>query len=271
MYKIVDIFGNESTIMPTQNGIKKKNIFTDYESFVDKFEPKKTTDDCYTPTDVYELILNYIGETYDLTNKKIIRPFYPGGDYEQIEYPENCIVIDNPPFSIITKIAKFYISKNIDFFLFAPHLTLFSGGLNCNHIVVGANIEYDNGAIVKTSFLSNIYQDYLVIGDPVLYQKLEELRKSKKTSLSKYEYPDNVLMVSDIAYMIEKGIGFTLKKEFAHHCRQLDSQKTHKKTLFGSGFLISEKAAAEKAAAEKVNKIVWELSDREKQIIQNLK
>lgn len=26
----------------------------EYEAFVDKFKPKKTTDDCYTPPDVYD-------------------------------------------------------------------------------------------------------------------------------------------------------------------------------------------------------------------------
>jgi hypothetical protein len=28
----------------------------EYEAFVDKFKPKKTTDDCYTPPDVYDTV-----------------------------------------------------------------------------------------------------------------------------------------------------------------------------------------------------------------------
>lgn len=27
-----------------------------YEEFVEKFKPKKTTDDCYTPPEIYEVI-----------------------------------------------------------------------------------------------------------------------------------------------------------------------------------------------------------------------
>lgn len=27
-----------------------------YEEFVDKFKPKKTTDDCYTPGTIYEIV-----------------------------------------------------------------------------------------------------------------------------------------------------------------------------------------------------------------------
>ena len=28
----------------------------EYEQFVEKFKPKKTTDDCYTPPEIYEVI-----------------------------------------------------------------------------------------------------------------------------------------------------------------------------------------------------------------------
>lgn len=30
----------------------------EYEAFVDKFKPKLTTDDCYTPPEVYEVVKN---------------------------------------------------------------------------------------------------------------------------------------------------------------------------------------------------------------------
>ena len=45
----------------------------------------------------------------------------------------------------------------------------------------------------------------------------------------------------------------------------LDSQKDDDKSLFGSGFLLSEKAAAEKAAAHR-----WPLSERELAIVKSL-
>ena len=88
--------------------------FNDYEGFVDKFKPKKTTDDCYTPPAVYQAVLDYVKETYNLPDDTLVlRPFYPGGDYESVEYPEGCIVIDNPPFSIFSKIVDFYIKRGI--------------------------------------------------------------------------------------------------------------------------------------------------------------
>ncbi|MYZ60758.1 chromosome partitioning protein ParB [Elizabethkingia anophelis] len=257
----------------------------EYLEFLNKFEAKKTTDDCYTPPEAYDIVIDYVRDNYDLTGKKILRPFYPGGDYENEEYTDNCVVIDNPPFSIISKIARFYIEQNIKFFLFAPHLTLFSSDIDCTHIVVGGDIIYTNGAKVKTSFLSNMFDDIKVIGEPKLLNKFKELNESKKVDLPSYQYPDSILTVSKVQYIINNGIRVKINKKDVKHCRGLESQKEHKKAIFGSGFLLStiatkekaaaekaaaEKAAAEKAAAEKKNVHVWELSEKEEKIIAEL-
>ena len=99
----------------------------EYKAFVDKFKPKKTTDDCYTPALIYEAVKDWACKEYNIASDKIVRPFYPGGDYENYEYPEGCVVLDNPPFSILSKIIAFYLERGIAFFLFAPTLTAFSG------------------------------------------------------------------------------------------------------------------------------------------------
>jgi len=287
MYKTFDLFGNQQTHF-VQKKREHKKSFLDYEGFVEKFEIKKTSDDCITPEPVYQIVLDYVKERYDLSGLTIVRPFFPGGDYEAIEYYSNSIVIDNPPFSIISRIAKFYIQRNIRFFLFAPHLTLFSSDLQCTYIVAGADIVYENKAAVKTSFLSNLFGNIKVMTAPDIYREIRTLNKSDNP-LPKYTYPDHVLTVSAVQKIVEAGKYFELKTESCRHCRTLDSQKKHNKTVFGSGFLLSEKAAAEKAAAEKAaaekaaaekaaaekaaaeNRMVWELSEREKTIIRNLK
>ena len=51
----------------------------DYQAFVDKFKPKLTTDDCYTPEPVMAAVLEYCKEQYDIEGAEIIRPFWPGG------------------------------------------------------------------------------------------------------------------------------------------------------------------------------------------------
>lgn len=50
----------------------------------------------------------------------------------------------------------------------------------------------------------------------------------------------------------------------------LASQKAVGKAIFGKGWLISEKKAAEKKAAEKVKVIVWELSDLEREAVRRI-
>lgn len=96
-----------------------------YDQFVDKFKPKLTTDDCYTPAAVYDAVAGWVRKEYKLDQSDFVRPFWPGGDYESYDYPDGCVVVDNPPFSILSKIVRFYDSRKISFFLWAPSLTLF--------------------------------------------------------------------------------------------------------------------------------------------------
>lgn len=175
-YKVLDLFGNETLELLPQKGTKKK-LFHDYGAFVEKFEVKKTTDDCYTPPEVMEAIVEYVNSKYPLNGKKIIRPFFPGGDYESIEYADDMVVIDNPPFSIIAKICRFYIANNIKFFLFCPHMTAFSSDIGATHIICSAGIVYTNGATIKTAFVSNLFGNARIIGDAELHKKLKEVQK----------------------------------------------------------------------------------------------
>lgn len=129
----------------------------EYEAFTDKFKAKKTTDDCFTPQIVYEAICAWAVKHYELGNAQILRPFYPGGDYVHEDYPDGCVVIDNPPFSILSQICRFYDEHNIRYFLFAPTLTLFSTNAGkSNYVPVSASVTYENGARVNTSFVTNL-------------------------------------------------------------------------------------------------------------------
>ena len=177
--KVVDLFNQEEHIF-TNRKKRQKGLFDDYDGFVEKFKPKKTTDDCYTPPAVYDYVLQYVADHCDIDGMTVVRPFYPGGDYESLVYPDNCVVIDNPPFSIVSQIVRFYLKRGIKFFLFAPHLTLFGADLDCTRIVCGADIVYENGAKVKTSFLSNMFGESGVIGDPVLYKGIDAICSAPK-------------------------------------------------------------------------------------------
>jgi hypothetical protein len=279
LHKVWDLFGDKQTVVISKKR-KKPNLFGNYDAFLDKFQDKKTTDDCYTPNEVMSLIIDYVNQKYPLNGKKIIRPFFPGGDFESIDYTDDMVVIDNPPFSIITRICKYYLERNVKFFLFCPHLTAFSSDIDCTHIIASADITYENGATIKTAFVSNLFGNLKIIGDAELHQKLKELQAKNKAKFLKYEYPDHIITVSKIAYCVERGINIKLSKKGLKHYRIMDAQKKHGKALFGSGFIASDKVAAvvaaakEEAAKVEANKksrdIVWELSEREKEIIKSL-
>ena len=243
-----------------------------YKDFVEKFKPKKTTDDCYTPQNVYDAIADWVCKTYNKDPSTIVRPFWPGGDYERYDYPEGCLVLDNPPFSIVSEIVRFYEDNGIQFFIFAPYLTNFSSGLNCCHIITGSTITYENGAKVDTAFLTSL-DERLVVGCPELGRVIKEQddinTKAKKT-IPKYTYPPYVLTSAMVGYWAKHGVPFELKHADALFIRALDSQRNKKKVIFGGGYLLSEKATAEKMTAEKMTAQVWDLSEREREIIKYL-
>ena len=247
---------------------KTKNA--EYAAFLDKFEPKLTTDDCYTPANIYNVISEYVASCYDLDCADFVRPFFPGGDYVNYDYPVDCVVVDNPPFSILSKIIDFYLSHNIKFFLFGPALTIFSNicnrsGLSC--VVIDCAIEYANGAKVATSFVTNLDGTENIRTDHELNAAIiaanEENRRSRVAKLPKYKYPDHVLTVSKLKTICRNGIDLRLNMSDLSFTLRLDAQKSHKKSIFGGGFIMSD-AAAENDLIE------WNLSDRELDIIKNL-
>ena len=95
----------------------------EYSAFVDKFKPKKTTDDCYTPGPIFDVVLAYALNRYGVTEDRVLRPFWPGQDYREIDYPDGCVVVDNPPFSILSQIINDYNAAGVRYFLFEPYLT----------------------------------------------------------------------------------------------------------------------------------------------------
>ena len=245
-----------------------------YEEFVEKFKPKKTTDDCYTPPSVYEAVKDWAVKEYGLEGKEIVRPFYPSGDYERYDYPAGCVVIDNPPFSILTKIVNYYIDKGIKFFLFAPQLTLFSSRSG-SFVVTDSKIIYENGAEVRTSFITNMDKYKVRSAEDLRLAIIKAQEVEEKANLPKYEYPHHVITSARLAKLVGRGLEFFFNEEDLSFTRTLDSQRPLKKSLFGAGYLISEQKALEQKALEQKareqeQRIFWELSDREREIIKNL-
>lgn len=265
------------------NQITLADVDPEYQGFLDKFKPKKTTDDCYTPDNIYNVVLDWVVNEYGIDRDNVARPFWPGGDYMAFDYPDGCTVVDNPPFSIITEIVNNYNAAGIKYFLFAPYLTNFTTREKTSHIITGSNITYENGADVSTAFLTNL-DKYLLRSCPDLAKQIEEANKANiakvRKQVPKYKYPHFVVTAADLGYLAKWGIDLRIMAEDCFFIRALEEQKSHGKTIFGSGFLLSEKAAAEKVAAEKVaaekaaaekaSTKEWKLSESEKRIIASL-
>ena len=261
-----------------KGGSQNPIVFHDYESYIAKFQNKeKTTDDTYTPQDIYEAVSDYVRSIYPMEGKEILRPFYPGGDYEHAEYPEDGVVIDNPPFSMFSKICKFYSERRIPFFLFGPGLTIFSCLKYCSVVVVATSIEFSNGAKVKCNFATNLIGDTLVTISPELSEAIAACpSQNQKVNLPKYKYPKELLSASDLQTMAKGTLPFSVNRNEAVIVSNLDNHPK-KGGLFGNHLLISEaaavKAAAVKAAAAKAaaaKAIPVTLSDREQAIVDNL-
>lgn len=212
--------------------------FEDYNGFVEKFKPKKTTDDCYTPPEIYEVIAGWVEEKYGVDRGLMVRPFYPGGDYESFDYSGGKVVVDNPPFSILAKIKRFYVDNGVPFFIFAPALTCFSGALTCQltHVICDAKITYENGAVVPTSFVTNLGGDIVAESEPELSARINEvddmLRRQKTKTLPKYEYPDHIVTAAKLQWYARHGTRFTVRRRDCVRVSKLDANP---KGIFGGG------------------------------------
>ena len=212
----------------------------EYRAFVDKFKPKKTTDDCYTPQPIYDVVLAWVAKRYGIDTEKVARPFWPGGDYESENYEGLCVV-DNPPFSLLARIIDFYMENGVRFFLFAPTLTCLSSRkhlMSLNHIVCHTSITYENGAQVNTSFITNMDTDGTVLEScPELSDAINakdvELQTATKKQVPKYEYPDNVITAAKVNWFSAHHTPYRLNRRDCCPISKLDAMGS--KGIFGGG------------------------------------
>lgn len=166
--------------MSNTNGKKET-----YDEFVERYKTHKTTDDVITPPDVMDLINEYVATSYDVDPSHFVRPFYPGGDFEAYPYKDGDIVVDNPPFSILAKIVRFYEANGIPFFIFVQGRTIGSYWEDLTQIHIGKHIRYhDPEAVIDTGFLTNL-ERHTVICDHELGEAISLLSSQRKDSPTK--------------------------------------------------------------------------------------
>ena len=254
-----------------------------YQELVESAKPKLTTDDCYTPENIYNVVRDYVAERYGLDPETFVRPFYPCGDYQAEDYTGK-VVVDNPPFSILRKIMNFYNENCIKWFLFTPGMSTVIGTnyREKMHICLGAGITYENGATVRTSFATNL-EPAGIRTDPELLNAINEAneenrQKTKKIkNMTKWIYPPQLLTAAKMNYLAKYGIDISFNLEDLHRINRLDNQPANK-SVYGGGYLLNpaaaDRLAEAEAEAEKRRRYGWnsvdgvtiELSDRERKL-----
>ena len=244
-----------------------------------------STDECYTPPAVYDTVLDYAVDRYNLQCKHIVRPFIPGGDYQKYVYVKNDVVVDNPPFSMTTKIANWYIDHNIPFFLFINGLygVSLSRGLRgkATVIVTNANVSFDNKGTekrIKLGFVTNLEPKNIILrGDATLTNRLNGLFKKK--SFNRYHYPENFLKNNDILSALQRNVELKFTTDNCLFEDNLDYHKahthgkSHRFDVFGGCYLVNDQLYNEFKESLKhdlPNTYCVTLSTREKNLIEKL-
>lgn len=268
----LDLFGGVTETQPRKKG--RNETFNDYEAYVAKFEDRpRTTDDTFTPPDVFAAVLGWLKGKGKITgDTKIIRPFYPGGDFETADYPDGCAVVDNPPFSIFAMCCKWFTARGVPFFLFGPGLTIASISGFCTCIITYAAVRFENGAVIPVSFASNMFGGAAAIAAGDLTQMIngcESQREGQRKSVRKMAWPDGVVTVADLRKIAKAGGTFELQREFSEVVKQIGGE-----IFFGSAWLSGQyadvarsaaaaEAAAEAAAAKAAVKVEMKPSERQ--------
>ena len=223
----------------------------EYLQFLKKFELKKTTDDCYTPPKVYDTVADYVSGRWGIPHKNFVRPFFPGGDFENFNYHAGSVVVDNPPFSILSKIIRFYRKHGVRFFLFAPTLTLFNCGFDgITYIITNSKVVYDNGALVNTSFVTNLPCENAIEVLPGMKFEIEKAQTVTKKRMKKLNFPKFVTNSARLGKYASKGIEMKFRRDDVLFTKHFGGV-----SIFGGGAMLSPQCAA---AMERANAAAME-------------
>ena len=199
-----------------------------YDEFVDKFKQKLTTDDCYTPPAVYNAIRDFVDKRIlPLGKREVVRPFYPGGDYTNLaQYGDGKVVIDNPPFSILAQIIRFFCKNKVPFFIFAPALTLFTAKeCDVTYIISDSDIIYENGASVRTGFITNLVAGLRIWCCPELRDAIIAAQPDEDKTKQGFVYPDNIVTAAILGKITKRSVELKIRKMSCEPLSDSDSAK----------------------------------------------
>ena len=114
-----------------------------------------------------------------------------------------------------------------------------------------ASLVYENGAVVSTDFITNLTPpEVMVRVDGPLTRLLEAAnKKERKPPLPKFRWPRNILTAAMLGtYIADRGEEFTIMR--GEGVRISKTGRAIKRSIFGSGLLISDTCADRYAEAK---------------------
>lgn len=221
-----------------------------------------------TPPAVYEVVKNFVINTYDVKGLEIIRPFWPDTDYKDFDYTDK-IVIDNPPFSIQAEIIEYYLDKNIKFFLFVDGKTPPLKHLDyITLIIVNSPIIYENGANINTGFITNLDEYNAIHISSNLDRELKAL--TPKKNRNKYNLPRGVVSPVRLKKYAKGGKELYFPKGEVKMSQNLDHLRKLKFKLYGVPLFLSDRLYDVLDAQLNEDAVDIELSEAERGIIERL-
>lgn len=170
------------------------------------------------------------------------------------------------------------MKQGIKYFLFCPALTsLYKKHEDCL-VITGQKITYTNGALVSTSFATNLDDKNAIVTAPDLslllkQAKSQEVKSSKRI---KKKYPKNVVSLAMLGSLIRRGQFVAIPKNACCTVREIEAEKDAGLESFGRKLLVTDNVAEdidEKLKLPTINteEYVLELSDTEREIVEQLR
>ena len=138
-------------------------------------------------------------------------------------------------------------------------------------MLTDANIKYANGAVVKTSFVTNIIRDTRVWLNADLRKRINDCCDIKEHQNEKKSYPSNVINAASCGKFLSRGFDLKIPNDESQYVRNIDELQNEGMRIFGGGMLLSDRIAEifDKEKAKKYERVV-NLSERERKIIEQL-
>lgn len=169
------------------------------------------------------------------------------------------------------------MKQGIKYFLFCPTLTsLYKKHEDCL-VITERKITYTNGALVNTSFVTNLDDKNAIVTAPDLSLLLKQAKSQEVKSRKRVEkkYPKNVVSLAMLGSLTRRGQFVTIPKNACCTVREIEAEKNARLEAFGRKLLVANSVAEDidkrlKLPTINMEEYVLELSDTEREIVEQL-